>query len=449
MPQPLHTTPQGLTQTLRRFGPDLWFFAGLVILFNLHLVGLGSPFAWIFFPQEVQNGQWWRLLTHPFVHLTFYHLALDAGAFFILYAGLTETRLSRKLSYVGVAGFASMAAALALSPDFDRLGLCGLSGIAHGLMAVSGLEMMADTRHRIAGWLSFAAVAVKSVIETFNGEVLFEFLHMGLCGKPLAACHLGGVAGASVLFLLFWAADRRKNARGSAGLHRVARVVARVFYRLRIRGAEHFPENGPAVIVANHVSYLDPVLIAAACPRPIRFVMHAPYFRLPVLHHFFRAVGAIPISSARSDPGALRRALHQVREALENGELVCIFPEGRLTRNGDIGPFRPGIERIVRRTPVPVVPVAIAGMWGSVSSYRWGPPLKKRPRRFRSRVTVTLFEPVAPADAAASRLRRLVSEGSGSPDIACDRRRSVTTSSGGQHAWSPIGKAADCFERRC
>ncbi len=428
MPQPLHTTPQGLTQTLRRFGFDLYIFAGLVILFNLHLLGLGSPFHWIFFPQEVQNGQWWRLLTHPFVHLTFYHLALDAGAFFILYAGLTETRLARKLSYVGVAGLASLTAALALSPGFDRLGLCGLSGIAHGLMAVSGLEMAADRRHRIAGWLSFGAVAVKSVIETVNGEVLFEFLHMGLCGTPLAACHLGGVAGASLLFLLFRAAGPQDRPTRSAGIHRTAAAVARMFYRLRIRGAEHFPESGPAVIVANHVSYLDPVLIAAACPRPIRFVMHAPYFRLPVLHHFFRAVGAIPISSARSDPGALRRALHQVREALENGELVCIFPEGRLTRDGNIGPFRPGIERIVRRTPVPVVPVAIAGMWGSISSYRWGPPLKKRPRRFRARVTVTASGPTAPAAATASSLRRLVSAGSGSPGSACGRRRSMTKS---------------------
>ena len=451
MPQSRNASKQRPDAPRRRPRLDLWLFAGVVALLNLHLVGFGSAHPFIFYPSETAGGQWWRLFTHPFVHLTFYHLALDAGAFFILYAGLSEKRLFRKLSLTGIAGLSSLTAALVLAPGFDRLGLCGLSGTAHGLMAVSGLEMIAEKKHRIAGWISFATVAAKSIVETINGQVLFEFMHMGLCGTPLAACHLGGVAGASALYFFFRAADRPdpKAFRKGAWVHHAARLYARLCYRIRFTGAERFPESGPAVIIANHVSYVDPVLIAAACPRPIRFVMHAPYFHLPVLHLFFRAVGAIPISSAKKNPGVLRRAMREIETALDSGELVCIFPEGRLTRDGRIGRFLPGVDRIVHRNPVPVVPVAISGMWGSFSSYRSGPPLKKPPRRLRAQVAVAVAAPVAPSAATAAGLRRIVSAGLDALVPACDRRRSVTTSSVVQDAWSPIRKAADCYERRC
>jgi rhomboid family GlyGly-CTERM serine protease len=393
--------------------PDLWLLAGCVLGLNLHLGGIGSPSGFVFWPREVLDGQWWRLLTHPFVHLTFYHLILDAGAFFILYAGLDETRIRRKLALVGVAGFASLGAGLFWAPGFDRLGLCGLSGIAHGLMAFSGLEMVARDKHRVLGWLSFGTVAVKNLCETINGEVLFAFLHMGLCGTPLAACHLGGVGGGTLLFFFFWRADRHETPRRGKGLwlYRCAGLYARLGYRLRIVGAHNIPAEGPAVIVSNHVSYVDPSLIAAACPRPIRFVMYASYFRLPVLNRFFRAVGAIPIASGRKEPGTLRRALRQIDQALASGELVCIFPEGKLTRDGNIGRFMPGIERILSRSPVPVVPVTISGMWGSVSSYRCGPPLKKLPRRFRAPVAVYVADRVSSTAATAPNLRGKVAAG--------------------------------------
>ena len=204
----------------RRPSPDLWIFAGIVLLLNLHLVGFGSPAPFIFHLSEAAKGQWWRLVTHPFAHLTFYHLALDAGAFFLLYAGLSETRIGRRLAFVGIGGLSSLTAALVLAPGFDRLGLCGLSGIAHGLMAVSGLEMICEGKHRTAGWFSFGLVAAKSAWETAYGQVLFEFMHMGLCGTPLAACHLGGVLGALALFLAFRMADRQKAHRPDPGLRK-------------------------------------------------------------------------------------------------------------------------------------------------------------------------------------------------------------------------------------
>lgn len=166
-------------------------------------------------------------------------------------------------------------------------------------------------------------MAAKSVYETVNGEVLFSFLHMGLCGTPLAACHLGGAAGGAVLFFGFRLATRHPARRPERRrwVHWAARAAAGLCYRLRIEGAAHFPATGPAVVVANHVSYFDPVLIAAACPRPIRFVVYGPYYRLPVLHLFFRAAGAIPIASAKRDPGALRRAMEEIQQALKSKRL--------------------------------------------------------------------------------------------------------------------------------
>ncbi|MCG6893980.1 MAG: rhombosortase [Desulfobacteraceae bacterium] len=194
--------------THRRLGADVLLFAGLVVLLNLHLVGIGSPLSWVFFPQALIEGQWWRLLTHPLVHVSPYHLFLDGGAFVLLYHGLSEKRAGRKLAYVGVAGLSSLAGAMAFAPQLGTTGLCGLSGIAHGLMAVSGLEMIGDGVHRRTGWITFGCVAGKSLYEVYRGEVVFEFLHMGMCGVPLAACHLGGVVGATLLFWGFQLNDR-------------------------------------------------------------------------------------------------------------------------------------------------------------------------------------------------------------------------------------------------
>jgi rhomboid family GlyGly-CTERM serine protease len=187
---------------------EILLFAGLVAILNLHLVGIGSPLSWVFYPQTVMQGQWWRLLSHPFVHVTPYHLLLDGGAFFLLYSGLSEKRPGRRLAYVGVAALSSLTGALAFASPLGETGLCGLSGIAHGLMAVSGLEMIGDGIHRRTGWITFGSVAAKSLYEAYRGEVVFEFLHMGMCGIPLAACHLGGVAGATLLFLGFRMNDR-------------------------------------------------------------------------------------------------------------------------------------------------------------------------------------------------------------------------------------------------
>ncbi len=152
-------------------------------------------------------------------------------------------------------------------------------------------------------------------------------------------------------------------------------------YRLEKSGLENIPEKGPAVLVCNHVSFVDPLVILAASPRPIRFVMDHRIFAMPVISFIFRTGKAIPIAPAREDERLLNSAYDKVAEALEHGELVAIFPEGRITDSGELYPFRAGIRRIVERTPVPVVPLALKGLWGSFFSRRDGPAMSRPFRR--------------------------------------------------------------------
>jgi 1-acyl-sn-glycerol-3-phosphate acyltransferase len=166
-------------------------------------------------------------------------------------------------------------------------------------------------------------------------------------------------------------------------------------YRVEKSGLEHIPEQGPAVIVCNHVSFVDAVVIMAACRRPIRFVMDHSIFKLPVLSFIFRTGGAIPIASARQDPAMMERAFTTVAQALRDGELVGIFPEGRITDSGEIQRFRPGIQRILEATPVPVIPMALRGLWGSFFSRKGGPAMTKPFRRgVLSRIGLAVAPPI-------------------------------------------------------
>jgi hypothetical protein len=153
-------------------------------------------------------------------------------------------------------------------------------------------------------------------------------------------------------------------------------------YRLEKSGIENIPDEGPAVLVCNHVSFVDALIIAAACRRPIRFVMDHNIFRVPVLNFIFRTGRCIPIASARDNPELLEKAYDEIARGLEQGDLVGIFPEGRITDNGELYPFRPGIKRIIERTPVPVVPLALRGLWGNFFSRKYGAAMSA-PTRIR------------------------------------------------------------------
>jgi hypothetical protein len=180
-------------------------------------------------------------------------------------------------------------------------------------------------------------------------------------------------------------------------------------YRLEKSGLDHVPDEGAALIVANHVSFVDALVIAAAVRRPVRFVMDHRIFGIPVLNFVFRTGKAIPIASAREDPQMMERAFAEVARALREGDVVCIFPEGRITDTGEITPFRPGLKRILEETPVPVVPVALRGLWGSFFSRQGGAAMTRpwRTRPFR-KIGLVVGEAVAAAAATPEVLQARV-----------------------------------------
>lgn len=184
--------------------------------------------------------------------------------------------------------------------------------------------------------------------------------------------------------------------------------TTRILYRVRNRGLERIPEKGAAVLVCNHVSYVDALFIFAASRRPVRFVMHAGYCQVPLLRWLFRVAGVIPIASGKRNPNILKQAFAEIAETLQDGGLVCIFPEGRLTRSGEVDVFRPGIERIIEENPVPVIPLALRGLWGSFFSHAGGQAMARRPKRFWSRIELIAGDIVQPHLAKAEHLRRTV-----------------------------------------
>jgi 1-acyl-sn-glycerol-3-phosphate acyltransferase len=193
----------------------------------------------------------------------------------------------------------------------------------------------------------------------------------------------------------------------------VARFVSwlaiKALYRIDIQGLENVPDEGPALIVCNHVSYMDALLLMGAVPRPIRFVMYYRIFNIPGMKQLFKAARAIPIAGAKEDPAVMERAFVQIDDALAAGELVGIFPEGGLTTDGEIAPFRKGVERILAARPVPVIPMALRGMWSSMWSRRDSRLRRMRlPRRFRARIGIVAGAPIAPAHASAESLEAAV-----------------------------------------
>ena len=186
-------------------------------------------------------------------------------------------------------------------------------------------------------------------------------------------------------------------------------VMVNTLYRVRVDGMQNLPEEGAALLVCNHVSYMDPMLLMANLPRPARFVMYYKIFNAPLLRFVFRTAKAIPIAGYKQDPEILQHAYDAIDEALAAGELVCIFPEGALTRDGDIATFRNGVEKILARRPVPVVPMALRGLWGSVWSWRDSMLHRSRlPRRFRARVELVVDPALAPDQATVTTLEARV-----------------------------------------
>jgi 1-acyl-sn-glycerol-3-phosphate acyltransferase len=387
--------------------------------------------SWFWFTGTILTG---NLPVYAETHLggtpTLYVFALAVFSVGVGVGSLLCEKLSTRtveigLVPLGAAGMSACILHLALAPDIEvqTAGVEGLS-VAGFLVHPGAWRIVWD----LAGIGFFAGLFVVPLFaliqsRTPPGELSRTIAGMNIQNAVfIVAAAVGGVA---LQQALGWSIPTLFLALGLASIvvalwiftivpefamRFVSWLLVKSLYRLRVRGIEeHVPDEGPALLVCNHVSYMDALILAGAIPRPVRFVMHHRIFAIPGLNWIFRTARAIPIASSREDPVLMQRAFDEVDAALANGELVGIFPEGALTSDGDIGPFKSGVEKILARRAVPVVPMALRGMWASMWSRRDSRMRRARlPRRFRAPVEVVAAPPVDGATATAESLEARV-----------------------------------------
>jgi hypothetical protein len=181
-------------------------------------------------------------------------------------------------------------------------------------------------------------------------------------------------------------------------------MLIHTIYRVRVSGEENIPEEGPVIIASNHVSFADPLILGGMIRRPVNFVMYHKIYRIPLLNFIFRTGKAIPIASRKESPEVLENAYRRIHQVLAAEDVLGIFPEGKITDDGNIHPFKPGIEKILAEQPVPVVPVALCNLWGSLFSRR-DPLLKRRPYKFWSTIELRIGQLIPPEQVTAARLQ--------------------------------------------
>ncbi len=187
-----------------------------------------------------------------------------------------------------------------------------------------------------------------------------------------------------------------------------ARMLIKLTYKTEFIGFEKIPQNGPAILIANHSSYMDGVIIQAACKRPVRFLIDYFIYNLPVVNYFMRHNRGIPILAKKE---SVEQAFDEISHGLENGDLIGIFPEGQLTYTGHLGRFKPGIEWIIDRDPVPVYPIVIVGMWDSMFSRKYRHSRTRwMPRSFRRKIVAICGDPIHPGELQVNYLQRIVLE---------------------------------------
>lgn len=201
-------------------------------------------------------------------------------------------------------------------------------------------------------------------------------------------------------------------------LRLIAWLLVSLVYRVKYKGLEKIPTEGPVVLVCNHVAFVDPAIVMGRVRRPTRFVMHHKIYNKFGMKSLFKAAKAIPVASAKENPEMMEAAFKSVQEALADGNVVCIFPEGALTPDGQIGQFKKGIERIIKDSPVPVVPMALNNLWGSMFSRYSKNVLTRLPRKFMAKVELLVGDPVPPEEVTADRLYEMVVDLKNQAEIA-------------------------------
>lgn len=299
--------------------------------------------------------------------------------------------------------------ATALAVTLLALGILspGLTGTMIG-MTVLGLSsgfvlvpINALIQWRSPGEFRGAVIALSNTF-VFAGILLGSLGSGALAQLGLSATQILVAAGLVTIFLTGWALWLLPN----AFLRLLLVLLTQTFYRLRVVGRAHVPLEGGALLIANHVSFVDAVLLIASVDRPIRFLVHAAYYHHPVFKPLARLSGAVPIASTGS-PRDILRSIREAGHLLDQGQLVCIFAEGQITRTGTLLPFRSGFERIVKGRRAPIIPVHLDRLWGSIFSFVGGRFFTKWPERIPYPVTVSFGRPLPP-DTSAADVRQAV-----------------------------------------
>ena len=180
-------------------------------------------------------------------------------------------------------------------------------------------------------------------------------------------------------------------------------LLIHTIYRVRVTGLDHLPDEGPVIVVSNHVSFVDPLILGGMIRRPVNFVMYHRIYNIPLLRFIFKTGKAIPVAGRSENPEILEAAYQRMHEVLAAGDVLGIFPEGRISEDGEIQPFKSGIEKVVSEQAVPVVPIALCNLWGSLFSRR-DPLHKRRPYKLWARIEMRIGEPIPPGEVSAARL---------------------------------------------
>jgi acyl-[acyl-carrier-protein]-phospholipid O-acyltransferase / long-chain-fatty-acid--[acyl-carrier-protein] ligase len=336
----------------------------------------------------------------------------------VLHVGQTKTGYLNAALAVGI-GIGSMVAGLVSNNKIEYglipLGSIGMTctGIALGTMHV-GITGSALLLATLGFWAGFFAVPVNALIQHRPAEenkggiiaasnllsfvgiaissgayfIFTKFIHLDPRGVMLAASVITAAGTIYVLILLPEWFGRL-----------ILFFLTHTIYRVKVLGRDNFPEKSGALLVCNHMSFVDAALLIASTDRPIRFLMYKGIFENRIVNPFARMLKAIPISSEQR-PREMIRSLRTASDALRNDEIVCIFAEGQITRTGQMLPFRRGLERIMKGIEVPIIPVNLDGVWGSIFSFERGRFLWKMPRRIPYPVTVSFGTPMPPTSSA-------------------------------------------------
>ncbi len=364
-----------LTQlpSLARFylGGDETLVSELILVFILGVCGGAVLCAWL-------SDQRPELALVPLALLLISLVSLDLGLL------LNETEIGQ-------------ASAWRAGLDIHLLGWAG------GLI---GVPLYAQLQQTTALHNRARIIAVNNVANALFmiSSALLGMLVLGTVGRSLGDFML--VLALLNLIPLIWFSLRLTRPL----LRLLAQMAARLVYRIEVRDLAQVPQSGPALLVCNHVSYADAILLMAVIRRPVRFLMTRDIYERPWLKWVLAAAGCIPLASPLEHRATFQSAFASASESLKAGELVCIFPEGRLSPDGELHVFKRGFEKILELAPVPVVPLGIRGMWGSFFSHGEGPVLRKRPQWRRRSVLIRAGVALDISEASAERLRRVVAD---------------------------------------